>query len=189
MNSPRPGRFLVRLAVPIVLLAGCAPTTEPVPQAWTPPPDPAMQHAKDVAARVEEHAKKTEKSEGRENLVPDHVEVKKDAAGNPVVEQTGEASWYGRRHQGRKTAAGKRFNQHALTAAHPTLPLGTKAKVTNLQNGKSVAVTITDRGPYARGRDIDLSKGAAQHIGATKEGAAPVKIEAELTPAPGASPH
>jgi len=78
-------------------------------------------------------------------------------------------------------ASKKRFNPHALTAAHPTLPLGTNAKVTNLETGKAVHVRITDRGPYAKGRDIDLSPRAAQAIGLTRyEGEAPVKIEATL---------
>jgi rare lipoprotein A len=69
-----------------------------------------------------------------------------------------------------------------LTAAHPTLPLGTNATVTNLETGDSVDVKINDRGPYAKGRDIDLSKGAAKELGMTKDGIAPVKIEAEVTP-------
>lgn len=77
----------------------------------------------------------------------------------------GIASWYGGgRWHGRKTASGERFNQHALTAAHKTLPLGTRVHVRNLENNQSVIVTINDRGPYARGRIIDLSKGAANAI-------------------------
>jgi rare lipoprotein A len=94
-----------------------------------------------------------------------------------------EASFYDTRFYGKKTASGKKFNQRKRTAAHPTLPLGTKATVTNLENGKAVDVQITDRGPYAKGRDIDLSKKAAEEIGLTKkEGEAPVKIEATVPP-------
>lgn len=77
----------------------------------------------------------------------------------------GIASWYGPGFQGKKTASGQRFNQHGLTAAHKTLPLGSRARVTNLSNGRSVIVTINDRGPYAHGRIIDLSKGAKNAIG------------------------
>jgi rare lipoprotein A len=77
----------------------------------------------------------------------------------------GTASWYGPGFHGKKTASGERFNQHAMTAAHRTLPLGSKVRVTNLKTNKSVIVTINDRGPFARGRIIDLSKGAAQTIG------------------------
>lgn len=76
----------------------------------------------------------------------------------------GYASWYGGKFHGRKTASGERFNQHALTAAHKTLPLGTRVHVKNLDNGQSVIVTINDRGPFVRGRIIDLSRGAARAI-------------------------
>lgn len=77
-----------------------------------------------------------------------------------IADQVGTASWYGPGFHGRKTASGQRFNQHALTAAHKTLKLGTKVKVTNLDNKKSVIVVINDRGPFVRGRIIDLSKAA-----------------------------
>ncbi|HEX2260518.1 MAG TPA: septal ring lytic transglycosylase RlpA family protein, partial [Candidatus Binatia bacterium] len=96
------------------------------------------------------------------------------------VEQTGEASSYGQGFQGKTTAAGEKFDKNDLTAAHPTLPLGTKAKVTNLKTGKSVDVRINDRGPYVKGRDIDVSHGAAKKLDMTKSGIAPVKIEAKL---------
>jgi rare lipoprotein A len=119
-------------------------------------------------------------------LIKDSVKTKTIAPGQQVIEQLGEASYYGKGFQGRKMASGKRFNQHARTAAHPTLPLGTQAKVTNLETGKAVRVLITDRGPYVKGRDIDLSTAAAQAIGLTKEaGEVPVKIEATLPQAKG----
>lgn len=92
------------------------------------------------------------------------------------MEQVGEASWYGPAHQGKETASGESFDQNKLTAAHPTLPLGTEAVVTNLKNGKSVAVTINDRGPFVKGRKIDLSRAAAQKIGMTETGVTKVKI-------------
>src|SRR5215207_8008990 len=79
--------------------------------------------------------------------------------------QTGAASWYGPGFHGKKTANGERFNTNALTAAHKTLPFGTKLQVTNERTGKSVVVRINDRGPYAHGRVIDLSKAAAQAVG------------------------
>jgi rare lipoprotein A len=78
--------------------------------------------------------------------------------------QIGKASWYGPGFHGKKTASGQRFNQHALTAAHPRLPLGTRARVTNLHNGKEVEVTINDRGPHGSGRIIDLSRAAAKKL-------------------------
>ncbi len=79
-------------------------------------------------------------------------------------QQVGKASWYGPGFHGRKTASGQVFNQNALTAAHPRLPLGSRAKVTNLKNGKEVEVTINDRGPHRGGRIIDLSRAAARSL-------------------------
>ena len=92
-------------------------------------------------------------------------------------DQVGLASWYGNQHQGRLTASGERFDEHKLTAAHRTLPLDTKVKVTNLENGKSVEVKVNDRGPYIPGRVLDLSTQAAKALGMEKEGLALVRIE------------
>jgi len=89
----------------------------------------------------------------------------------------GTASYYGGKFHGRKTASGERFNQEALTAAHKTLPLGTQVRVTNLRNGESVNVKINDRGPYHKGRVIDLSKGAARELRMINSGTAKVKVE------------
>lgn len=89
----------------------------------------------------------------------------------------GRASWYGPGFHGRRTASGEPFNQYALTAAHKTLPFGTRVRVTNLRNGRSVIVRINDRGPYSHGRIIDLSKGSAQQIGLVSSGVATVKLE------------
>lgn len=82
-----------------------------------------------------------------------------------AFEVSGRASWYGPGFDGRKTASGERFSRHALTAAHKTLPLHTRVLVTNLANNESVVVRINDRGPYVRGRIIDLSQAAARAIG------------------------
>jgi rare lipoprotein A len=103
-------------------------------------------------------------------------------SGKPAVTQTGKASWYGPGFHGKETASGETFDQHALTAAHRTLPLGTEAKVTNVDTGQSVTVEITDRGPAVKDRQIDLSKAAAKQIGLTKKGVAKVKIEAQPPP-------
>lgn len=89
----------------------------------------------------------------------------------------GKASWYGPGFHGKRTANGERFNQNDLTAAHRHLPFGTKVKVTNLHNGRSVVVRINDRGPFSRGRVIDLSKAAARLIGVFQSGTAPVLLE------------
>jgi rare lipoprotein A len=95
----------------------------------------------------------------------------------PVFEQVGRASWYGAWHAGRKTASGERFDPKELTAAHRTLPLGTEARVTNLENGRTVEVTVNDRGPYKDGRVLDLSQRAAEELGMKEKGLARVKIE------------
>jgi rare lipoprotein A len=90
--------------------------------------------------------------------------------------QTGQASYYGY-GAGSQTASGARFNPNAMTAAHRTLPFGTKVRVTNKRNGKMVVVTINDRGPFIRGRIIDLSTAAAGVIGMRSAGVAPVLVE------------
>lgn len=91
--------------------------------------------------------------------------------------QTGMASYYGGSWHGKKTANGEIFNENSLTAAHKTLPFGTKVKVTNLDNGKSVVVRINNRGPYSKGRVIDLSKAAFSKIASTSKGVTRVKLE------------
>jgi len=92
--------------------------------------------------------------------------------------QQGKASWYSvGTNRGTRTASGQRLTNDAATAAHKTLPMGTKVRVTNENNGRSEIVTITDRGPYIRGRIIDLTIGAAERLGFRRNGIAPVKVE------------
>lgn len=95
---------------------------------------------------------------------------------NVVAVQTGQASWYGL-EAGSKTASGERLNPKALTAAHRTLPFGTRVRVTNLKNGRSVTVRINDRGPFIRRRIIDISEGAAEVIGIKSTGVGNVRLE------------
>jgi rare lipoprotein A len=90
--------------------------------------------------------------------------------------QTGRASWYGQAHQGQLTASGERFDMNALTAAHPTLPFGTRLRVVNLDNDREVVVRINDRGPVVPGRIIDLSYAAARVLGAVGAGVVPVRL-------------
>jgi len=91
--------------------------------------------------------------------------------------QEGLASWYGPGLHGGRTASGERFDADDFTAAHPTLPLGSRVLVTNLANGRSVTVRINDRGPYVRGRTIDLSRAAARRLGMLRRGTARVRIQ------------
>jgi rare lipoprotein A len=91
--------------------------------------------------------------------------------------KSGMASYYHDRFHGRRTASGAAYNKNALSAAHKTLPLGTQVRVTNTRSGRSVVVRINDRGPYARGRVIDLSRAAASEIGMVGQGVARVQLE------------
>ncbi|MGP9820816.1 septal ring lytic transglycosylase RlpA family protein [Salinarimonas sp. NSM] len=100
-----------------------------------------------------------------------------DGAAGAIHAATVHASWYGPGFHGRRTASGERYDMDALTAAHKTLPFGTKVRVTNVANGKSVVVRITDRGPFVRGREIDLSRGAARAVGMLASGTAQVRME------------
>lgn len=91
-------------------------------------------------------------------------------------EMEGIASWYGEDFHGKKTASGERYNMYDLTAAHRTLPLGSRVRVTNLDNGEEVVVRINDRGPFKKGRIIDLSYEAARRLDMIDEGTARVKL-------------
>jgi len=94
----------------------------------------------------------------------------------PGVEE-GIASWYGDEYHGRATASGEIFDQEAMTAAHRELPFGTIVQVTNLKNHRTVVVRINDRGPFIRGRVIDLSRGAARELNMLRDGIVPVRLE------------
>ena len=90
---------------------------------------------------------------------------------------SGTAAWYGKKFNGRKTASGSRFNAAAMTAAHPSLPFGSRVKVTNTKNNRSVVVLINDRGPTTPGRILDVSHAAANKLGFTRQGTAEVRLE------------
>ena len=92
--------------------------------------------------------------------------------------ETGVASWYGEDFHGRPTALGEPYNMYAMTAAHKTLPLPSRVRVTNLENGRRVELRVNDRGPFVKGRVIDLSYGAAQELGVVRRGTARVRVEA-----------
>jgi len=141
----------------MLALAGCATSrgTGPAPSTEAKP-----------EAKPEE-AKPDAKPETKPSTKPEAA---------PSTGQTGEASWYGEPHHGRRTASGETYDMYQLTAAHPTLPLGTRVLVTNLKNGRAVEVRINDRGPHVPGRLIDLSFAAAQQLGVASSGTIPVRI-------------
>lgn len=97
--------------------------------------------------------------------------------------QRGRATWYGAHHHGLRTASGETFDMRALTAAHRSLPFGTRLRVTNLDNGKSVQVRVNDRGPHVRGRMLDLSYAAARAIGGVGAGIMRVRMDVVALPA------
>lgn len=91
--------------------------------------------------------------------------------------ETGLASFYGDRFHGRTTASGARYDMHALTCAHPSAPFGTRLRITELETGRSVVLTVNDRGPFVRGRVVDVSLRAARLLGMERRGVARVRVE------------
>lgn len=112
-----------------------------------------------------------------QKFFPESVQRPQKPVRQPLYYEIGKASFYADKLQSRKTASGEPFNQKAKTAAHKELPFGTKVKVTNKQNKKSVIVTINDRGPFGPGRIIDLSRFAFSRIGDTRDGILDVEIQ------------
>lgn len=145
-------------AVFIALLAACAapPAVSPGPRAAAARPAPAPQHDAPGQAADEVPPPVSLTERPRPELLGGEV---------PREFQRGTASWYGPRFNGRRTASGERFDMREFTAAHRTLPFGTLVRVHSLVNGRDVDVRITDRGPYAGNRIIDLSRAAAEELG------------------------
>jgi rare lipoprotein A len=148
MTHPRPGRISIVALILSLVCLGCASMR---------PASPA------VVDRLftQDHA-----SERTPVRVP-----------KPRHIETGVASFYGPGFHGRTTASGEIYDQEEMTAAHPTLAFGSRVRVTNLVNGESVVVRVTDRGPYARGRVIDLSVGAARELRFVQRGVTRVRVE------------
>jgi rare lipoprotein A len=112
---------------------------------------------------------------GRGRLPGEPIPAQQEQAGEDEIAR-GQASWYGGKFHGRRTASGERFDMNALTAAHPKLPFGTRVRVRNPRNGREVVVRINDRGPFTGGRIIDLSRAAAEAIGLIQAGVGPVVL-------------
>jgi rare lipoprotein A len=143
-------------------------------RAYQPPPPPATSTAANHSGRSVGSADST-------TSIPSPAPVP-NSFGNPVSTEVGLASWYGPPYAGRKGADGTVYDQNAMTAAHLTLPMGTMVRVTNLTTNQSVVVKITDRGPFVRGRIIDLSLAAAKATGVYRAGVAKVRVEAFAAP-------
>lgn len=134
----------------------------------------AKRHHHVKAKTVAPHKAKAGSIKSAKRAVPAHP-------GGRKTGQVGYASWYGGESHGKRTASGGRFDKNELTAAHRTLPLQSKARVTNMANGRSVTVRITDRGPSRKGRIIDLSQSAAEELGMRHSGVARVHVEPVTT--------
>lgn len=106
------------------------------------------------------------------------------AGAKPIFEEAGMASWYGAPYHNRRGSNGEVYNMHAMTAAHRTLPLGSIARITNVKTGQSAVVRITDRGPFVRGRIVDLSLAAAKALDVYQPGTAKVRLEVLKSPSP-----
>jgi rare lipoprotein A len=150
-----------------LLAVGCHRETT---RAYRQPPPPAVNT--NASTRPSQSPGRNRDAE-RENIAP-----QPDIEGRAVSSEVGLASWYGPPYAGRKGADGTVYDQNAMTAAHLTLPLGTTVRVTNLTTNQSAIVRITDRGPFVRGRIIDLSLAAAKAIGVYRAGVARVRVEA-----------
>ena len=165
VSGRRPCLFAICLG--LLLFQGCALLQRP-PDIAAPTETPAQPAASEGSVSVQPTPSE---------LVPVPPTAKKSPAAPAKLPQTGLASWYGAQHEGKQTASGTIFDQAGLTAAHPSLPFGSKIKVTNLANGKSVEVEITDRGPFAGNRIIDLSQAAAKVLEIIESGTATVRLE------------
>lgn len=142
----------------LLLAAACAHAPPP------PPTPPAPRPAQPAAPAAPE-------------APPPPAEAPPPRAAEPPQEQVGIASYYGHRFHGRRTASGERYDMRKLTCAHRTAPFGTRLRVTELEGGRSVVVRVNDRGPFSRGRIVDLSLAAARALGIVQRGVARVRVE------------
>ena len=162
----------VALSALTLMATGCHKKTT---QAYHPPPPPTT-----TANRSGGTTRPPDSTSA--STIPSPAPVPNSSYGKPVSTEVGLASWYGPPYAGRKGADGTVYDQNAMTAAHLTLPMGTMVRVTNLTTNQSVVVKITDRGPFVRGRIIDLSLAAAKATGVYRVGVAKVKVEAFPAP-------
>jgi rare lipoprotein A len=160
-------RYLARLAVIGALLCGCLAVAAQEVQTF----EPATDKTTEVSETVIETVVAPEETKAETTKAEEHaITVKNDGI-------IGLASFYAAKFHGRRTASGEKFSSKLLTAAHLTLPFGTLIKVPNPKNSKSVIVRVNDRGPYVRGRLLDLSRAAADLIGITRLGVARIELE------------
>jgi rare lipoprotein A len=184
------------LAVCAVLLAACGTAPpKPAPSPGAPPTTPSSKYYKDDGPGESPPANLDQVPDAIPRLEPLHRFANRPytVLGQDYVPATtlrnykerGIASWYGRKFHGQKTSTGETYDMYAMSAAHPTLPLPSYARVTDVASGKSVVVRVNDRGPFLHGRVIDLSYAAAYRLGISAKGSGEVEVEAII---PGDSP-
>lgn len=173
------GRLVSAAAISafVLMAGGCHRETT---RAYQPPPPPST--ATKTAANHGGKSVRPAPADGGNTAGTAVPAPAPDRLGKPVSTEIGLASWYGPPYAGRKGADGTVYDQNAMTAAHLTLPMGTMVRVTNLTNNETAVVKITDRGPFVRGRIIDLSLAAAKATGVYRAGVAKVKVEAFAAP-------
>lgn len=177
-----PVSTLTVLAVmPCVLFTGCRHNPQYGKQKQAPPPS---SQARYEPPAVRQHSPTVRQQSPVPSAAVAHSPDTgtDEMRGKPVFTETGTASWYGPNYNHKAAADGTIYDQDGMTAAHRTLPLGTTARVTNLATGDQVVVRITDRGPFAPGRVLDLSLGAAKAVGIYRAGVAKVRVEAWAHP-------
>ena len=164
-----------RVALALILVAGCSSTTEKRPGGYYKDDGPGdsakLASIPDAVPRAEplhRWANRPYEAMGKKYVPLTLVGIYK---------QRGTASWYGKRFHGNPTSSGEKYDMYKMSAAHPVLPIPSYVRVTNLANGRSVVVRVNDRGPFHAGRAIDLSYAAAYKLGYIAQGSAKVEIE------------
>jgi rare lipoprotein A len=168
----------------MLLLTACShPKTARMNVPPPPPPETTTEAPAPPSASVPHTTEKKIPEPKRAEPEPDLAEPTLPADAKPLATEIGTASWYGPPYHNRRGSNGEIYNMHAMTAAHRTYALGSIARVTNLKTGSTALVRITDRGPFIRGRIIDLSLAAAEKLDVKKAGVAKVKVELMQSPA------
>jgi rare lipoprotein A len=161
-----PGSMAKKAPIPLVLFSLLAQSCTAIS---------GLSQRNDQSLALPQGSNETASGVQKVSVEPDGTKTSRKRSAKHAL--NGTASWYGPGFHGKKTASGEIYDQTKLTAAHKTLPLGSKARVTNLDNGSAVEVEINDRGPFVDGRIIDLSRAAAGALGLIKSGTAPVRVE------------
>ena len=174
--------FLLALAALFIASCSSVPNSDKAVLSQTSARPVTVGQFSERTAQVQKTVRKyTPNVQKVKNLVITIPQITKSKKKRPTVKtgrvQYGRASYYARRFHGKRTASGERFNMNAMTCAHRKLPFGTHVKITNKANGRSVILRVNDRGPYAKGRIVDVSYAAAKKLGMIRSGTAKVKLE------------